>query len=190
MAGTQEYNVLWRRQFAYPIYRISHLDLNRDGLDELIVSTMYGVHVFQVMWYYYGSFFPFVLIQPKCFSPLDVAKYEKSKRAITGSVAICGRKQTTYLWACIGMAASKGNGESYCIRVTVKKEIPEEDHIWCLFRVSSSRKQHQGSPKKCAPEPFFFLLDNNNNNNTSWKTRNLEVYMVTHSHDKPCLKSK
>ena len=49
VAGTQEYNVLWRRQFAYPIYRISHLDLNRDGLDELIVSTMYGVHVFQVM---------------------------------------------------------------------------------------------------------------------------------------------
>ncbi|CDS14020.1 hypothetical protein LRAMOSA06191 [Lichtheimia ramosa] len=47
VAGTQEYNVLWRRQFAYPIYRISHLDLNRDGLDELIVSTMYGVHVFQ-----------------------------------------------------------------------------------------------------------------------------------------------
>jgi hypothetical protein len=31
--GTQAYNVLWRRQFAYPIYRISHLNLNRDGLD-------------------------------------------------------------------------------------------------------------------------------------------------------------
>jgi hypothetical protein len=45
--GTQAYNVLWRRQFAYPIYRISHLDLNRDGLDELIVTTMYGVHIFQ-----------------------------------------------------------------------------------------------------------------------------------------------
>ncbi|KAI9312800.1 hypothetical protein BX666DRAFT_1981993 [Dichotomocladium elegans] len=47
VAGTQDYNVLWRRQFAYPIYRISHLDINRDGLDELIVSTMYGVHIFQ-----------------------------------------------------------------------------------------------------------------------------------------------
>ncbi|GAA5815474.1 hypothetical protein MFLAVUS_008986 [Mucor flavus] len=47
VAGTQVYTVLWRRQFAYPIYRITHLDLNRDGLDELIVSTMYGVHIFQ-----------------------------------------------------------------------------------------------------------------------------------------------
>lgn len=53
MAGTQVYTVLWRRQFAYPIYRMTHLDLNRDGMDELIVTTMYGVHIFQVnltMW--------------------------------------------------------------------------------------------------------------------------------------------
>ncbi|KAG2225284.1 hypothetical protein INT45_001508 [Circinella minor] len=47
VAGTQDYNILWRRQFSYPIYRISHLDLNRDGLDELIVTTMYGVHILQ-----------------------------------------------------------------------------------------------------------------------------------------------
>ncbi|KAG1462173.1 hypothetical protein G6F56_005572 [Rhizopus delemar] len=47
VAGTQIYNILWKRQFAYPIYRIVHLDLNRDGLDELIVTTMYGVHIFQ-----------------------------------------------------------------------------------------------------------------------------------------------
>lgn len=49
VAGTQVYTVLWRRQFAYPIYRMTHLDLNRDGLDELIVTTMYGVHIFQVI---------------------------------------------------------------------------------------------------------------------------------------------
>lgn len=47
VAGTQVYTVLWRRQFAYPIYRMTHLDLNRDGMDELIVTTMYGVHIFQ-----------------------------------------------------------------------------------------------------------------------------------------------
>ncbi|KAG2215170.1 hypothetical protein INT46_001446 [Mucor plumbeus] len=47
VAGTQVYTVLWKRQFAYPIYRMTHLDLNRDGLDELIVTTMYGVHIFQ-----------------------------------------------------------------------------------------------------------------------------------------------
>lgn len=48
VTGTQFYTILWKRQFAYPIYRIVHLDLNRDGLDELIVTTMYGVHIFQV----------------------------------------------------------------------------------------------------------------------------------------------
>ncbi|KAL4210206.1 hypothetical protein AB4K20DRAFT_1969538 [Rhizopus microsporus] len=47
VTGTQFYTILWKRQFAYPIYRIVHLDLNRDGLDELIVTTMYGVHIFQ-----------------------------------------------------------------------------------------------------------------------------------------------
>ncbi|KAI9258231.1 hypothetical protein BDA99DRAFT_515634 [Phascolomyces articulosus] len=47
VSGTQDYNILWQRQFAYPIYRISHLDLNLDGLDELIVTTMYGVHILQ-----------------------------------------------------------------------------------------------------------------------------------------------
>ncbi|ORX45716.1 hypothetical protein DM01DRAFT_1410918 [Hesseltinella vesiculosa] len=47
VAGTQEYNILWRRQFAYPLYRIMHLDLNCDGLDELLVMTMYGVHILQ-----------------------------------------------------------------------------------------------------------------------------------------------
>lgn len=47
VSGTQVYTVLWKRQFAYPIYRMTHLDLNRDGLDELIVTTMYGVHIFQ-----------------------------------------------------------------------------------------------------------------------------------------------
>ncbi|KAL0090786.1 hypothetical protein J3Q64DRAFT_1707039 [Phycomyces blakesleeanus] len=47
LEGTEDYTVLWRRQFAYPIYRMSHLDLNIDGLDELIVITMYGVHIFQ-----------------------------------------------------------------------------------------------------------------------------------------------
>ncbi|CAO3625427.1 unnamed protein product [Cunninghamella blakesleeana] len=51
VAGTQDYNVLWRRQFAYPIYRITHFDLNCDGLDELLVTTMYGVHILQPnMW--------------------------------------------------------------------------------------------------------------------------------------------
>ncbi|KAI8070345.1 hypothetical protein BC940DRAFT_295869 [Gongronella butleri] len=47
VAGTREYNVLWRRQFAYPLYRVVHVDLNCDGLDELLVLTMYGMHILQ-----------------------------------------------------------------------------------------------------------------------------------------------
>jgi hypothetical protein len=62
VAGTQVYTVLWKRQFAYPIYRITHLDLNRDGLDELIVSTMYGVHIFQVL---YTCYYAQLLLKTK-----------------------------------------------------------------------------------------------------------------------------
>ncbi|KAJ2958615.1 hypothetical protein NQZ79_g5790 [Umbelopsis isabellina] len=46
-APPNSYIILWQRQFSYPIYRIVHLDINLDGLDELIVTTMYGVHILQ-----------------------------------------------------------------------------------------------------------------------------------------------
>ncbi|KAI7900813.1 uncharacterized protein BX663DRAFT_488127 [Cokeromyces recurvatus] len=69
VAGTQLYTVLWKKQFAYPIYRMSNLDLNRDGLDELIVTTMYGVHVFQQ--------------QSINISVYIIAKHEESKRSFT-----------------------------------------------------------------------------------------------------------
>ncbi|CAG8512294.1 4926_t:CDS:10 [Ambispora leptoticha] len=41
------FQLIWRRSFAHPIYRIDHLDLNQDGLEELVVTSQYGIHVFQ-----------------------------------------------------------------------------------------------------------------------------------------------
>ncbi|CAG8442515.1 13682_t:CDS:10 [Ambispora gerdemannii] len=41
------FQLIWRRSFAHPIYRIDHLDLNQDGLDELVVTSQYGIHIFQ-----------------------------------------------------------------------------------------------------------------------------------------------
>jgi hypothetical protein len=47
-APPNSYFIMWQRQFSYPIYRMVHLDINNDGLNELIVTTMYGVHILQV----------------------------------------------------------------------------------------------------------------------------------------------
>ncbi|RIA89099.1 hypothetical protein C1645_773359 [Glomus cerebriforme] len=41
------YQLLWQRSFTHPIYRITGLDLNEDGIEELIVATQYGVHILQ-----------------------------------------------------------------------------------------------------------------------------------------------
>lgn len=43
------YQLLWQRSFTHPIYRITSLDLNEDGIEELIVATQYGVHILQVI---------------------------------------------------------------------------------------------------------------------------------------------
>ncbi|KAF7724748.1 hypothetical protein EC973_000776 [Apophysomyces ossiformis] len=40
-------DVDWDGEREILIGTMTHLDLNRDGLDELIVTTMYGVHIFQ-----------------------------------------------------------------------------------------------------------------------------------------------
>lgn len=41
------YKLAGRRQFPHPIYGIQSVDLNSDGLRELVVITMFGIHVFQ-----------------------------------------------------------------------------------------------------------------------------------------------
>ncbi|RGB35436.1 hypothetical protein C1646_699671 [Rhizophagus diaphanus] len=45
--GMITYQLLWQRSFTHPIYRITSLDLNEDGIEELIVATQHGVHILQ-----------------------------------------------------------------------------------------------------------------------------------------------
>jgi len=41
------YLKLWERKFAYPIFAIETGDFNQDGLDEIVVITLRGVHILQ-----------------------------------------------------------------------------------------------------------------------------------------------
>ncbi len=41
------YEKSWERQFAYPIFSIESGDYNQDGLDEVVVNTLRGVHILQ-----------------------------------------------------------------------------------------------------------------------------------------------
>ncbi|KAG0260508.1 hypothetical protein DFQ27_003490 [Actinomortierella ambigua] len=41
------YELYWNRRFAYPVYGISSADMNSDGVEELVVTTMYGISFFQ-----------------------------------------------------------------------------------------------------------------------------------------------
>jgi len=41
------YQLLWQKSFTHPIYQITSLDLNEDGIKELIVATQYGVHILE-----------------------------------------------------------------------------------------------------------------------------------------------
>ncbi|KAJ1968675.1 hypothetical protein IWQ62_001098 [Dispira parvispora] len=43
----QEYKVRWKHQFPFPIYAIYLHDVNLDGVEELVVVTMRGVHILQ-----------------------------------------------------------------------------------------------------------------------------------------------
>ncbi|KAG0234562.1 hypothetical protein BGW42_006447 [Actinomortierella wolfii] len=45
--ATLRYELYWNRRFAYPVYGISSADMNNDGLEELVVTTMYGISFFQ-----------------------------------------------------------------------------------------------------------------------------------------------
>ncbi|KAK9761763.1 hypothetical protein K7432_013102 [Basidiobolus ranarum] len=42
------FKLVWKRAFAYPIYHIGDIDLDLDGLNELLVTSMYGVHILKV----------------------------------------------------------------------------------------------------------------------------------------------
>ena len=42
------YRLLWQRSFACPIMGLARLDIVRDGMDDLVVITLSGVHIIQV----------------------------------------------------------------------------------------------------------------------------------------------
>ena len=48
VGATSTYSLAWRHEFAHPVYAIRHADVTNDGIDELIVLTLLGVHILQV----------------------------------------------------------------------------------------------------------------------------------------------
>ena len=43
-----QFKLIWRRSFAHPIHQVWYGDLTHDGLSELAVISMGGVHILQV----------------------------------------------------------------------------------------------------------------------------------------------
>ena len=43
----EQYALRWSREFAHPIYALECGDFNQDGVDELVVNTLHGVHILQ-----------------------------------------------------------------------------------------------------------------------------------------------
>ena len=43
-----DFQLVWRRSFANPLFAIEYLDLTNDGLKEIAVASLSGLHVLQV----------------------------------------------------------------------------------------------------------------------------------------------
>lgn len=43
-----EFRLLWRRSFATPLFALEYTDLTSDGLRELVVASLSGLHILQV----------------------------------------------------------------------------------------------------------------------------------------------
>lgn len=39
---------MWRRSFANPLFAIEYVDLTNDGMEEIAVASLSGLHVLQV----------------------------------------------------------------------------------------------------------------------------------------------
>lgn len=46
--GHNDYKLLWKRSFAYPVLALDHADIMGDGLEDLAVVTLKGLHILQV----------------------------------------------------------------------------------------------------------------------------------------------
>lgn len=43
-----DFELIWKRSFANPLFAIEFMDLTNDGLKELTVASLSGLHVLQV----------------------------------------------------------------------------------------------------------------------------------------------
>jgi hypothetical protein len=48
-----KYSLLWQKSFSCPVIGVDRLDIVGDGLDDLIVVTLKGIHIVQVCLYMY-----------------------------------------------------------------------------------------------------------------------------------------
>ena len=50
-----DFQLIWRRSFANPLFAIEYLDLTNDGLKEITVASLSGLHVLQVSDHFRGQ---------------------------------------------------------------------------------------------------------------------------------------
>lgn len=46
--GIPEYSPIWKREFSKPVYGLQYIDITKDGLKELVVTSTLGTHILQV----------------------------------------------------------------------------------------------------------------------------------------------
>jgi hypothetical protein len=51
VSGTS-FRLLWQRSFPCPVMGINHLDIMGDGMEDLVIVTLKGLHILQVIVYF------------------------------------------------------------------------------------------------------------------------------------------
>lgn len=46
-ANNVDFTLIWRRSFANPLFAVEYLDLTNDGVKEIAVASLAGLHVLQ-----------------------------------------------------------------------------------------------------------------------------------------------
>ena len=70
-----DFQLMWRRSFASPLFAIEYLDLTNDGLKELAVASLSGLHVLQV------SFLRLVFSYVEVVISQGAERYDREKLA-------------------------------------------------------------------------------------------------------------
>ena len=51
----ESFGLLWQRGFPLPVVGINHLDIMGDGMEDLVIVTLKGIHILQVNFAYYPT---------------------------------------------------------------------------------------------------------------------------------------